>query len=120
MSSINNLVLLTGNVGKDPDVRYNDNGTVVASMVIATDDSYVKDGKKVELTTWHNLSCWGNLAKSVEKMIQKGTNISIAGRNAVDQWEDKDGNKHFKSYVYIHEFRINRGGKKPDNETGEM
>jgi len=109
--------MLTGNVGKDPEVTYNANGTVIATMVLATNDGYRdRSGQWVDRTTWHNLSCWGELAKRVEKHIQKGTNISVHGRIAVDTWIDNEGKKHYKTYVQINEFRTNRNGKMTDQD----
>ena len=94
MSILSNLVILVGNVGKDPEIKYNDNGSVVASLVLATNDGYKdKSGQWVDKTTWHNVICWGALAKRVEKFIQKGTNITIHGRLAVDTWTETPGRR---------------------------
>lgn len=123
MSLINNEVRLTGNVGKDPEVTYNPNGSVVATFSMATNDSYKdKAGVWKERTTWHNLTCWGDIAKRVERFVQKGTNVSIVGKLAVDSWDDKEGKKHYKTYVQIEEFRTNTGGKtrQDDNDFNRM
>jgi len=109
---MNNTVQLMGNVGKDTEVKYNPNGTVVANFVIATNDGYKNSsGQWIDRTTWHNIECWGELAKRVEKFIQKGTNLTIRGRLAVDSWEDKEGNKHYKTYVQMKEFVTHKGAK---------
>lgn len=118
MSTVNNFVILIGNVGKDPEIKYNDNGSVVASLVLATNDGYKdKSGQWVDKTTWHNLTCWGPLAKRVEKFIQKGTNITIRGQLAVDSWTDNTGQKKYKSYVQMSEFITNRGAKAVENDS---
>jgi len=118
MSTLSNLVMLSGNVGKDPEVTYNANGSVIANIVLATNDGYKdRSGQWVDKTTWHNLTCWGELAKRVEKFIQKGTNISIFGRLAVETWTDNSGQKRYKTYVQINEFRTNRGAKPVENDS---
>ncbi len=118
MSILSNLVILVGNVGKDPEIKYNDNGSVVASLVLATNDGYKdKSGQWVDKTTWHNVICWGALAKRVEKFIQKGTNITIHGRLAVDTWTDNSGQKKYKNYVQMSEFITNRGQKEVENDS---
>ncbi|MGI6337880.1 MAG: single-stranded DNA-binding protein [Bacteroidales bacterium] len=117
MSRLNNRVMLTGNIGKDPEVTYNANNTVVAKMVLATNDGYKdRSGQWVEKTTWHNLSCWGELAKRAERLIQKGTCVSIDGKLAVDTWSDSNGEKRYFTYVLVDEFRINSGGRKQEND----
>ncbi len=118
MSTLSNIVILIGNVGKDPEIKYNANGTVVASLVLATNDGYKdRSGTWVDKTTWHNITCWGTLAQRVEKFIQKGTNITIHGRLAVDTWTDSSGQKKYKTYVQMSEFITNRGAKQVDNDS---
>ena len=107
MSILNNLVILSGNVGKDPDVKYLDNGTVVANFPLATTESWKdRSGEWQERTTWHNLSCWGDLAKKAELLVKKGIRMSVHGKLANDSWDDKEGVKHYKTYVAIQEFEI--------------
>jgi len=118
MSTLSNLVILIGNVGKDPEIKYNDNGSVVASLVLATNDGYKdKSGQWVDKTTWHNITCWGTLAQRVEKFIQKGTNITVHGRLAVDTWTDNSGQKKYKNYVQMSEFVTNRGAKQVEKDS---
>jgi single-strand DNA-binding protein len=120
MSTVNNFVILIGNVGKDPEIKYNDNGSVSANLVLATNDGYKdRSGNWVDKTTWHNLTCWGTLAKRVEKFIQKGTNITIHGRLAVDTWTDSAGQKKYKTYVQMSEFITNRGAKPVENNSDD-
>lgn len=118
MSILNNQVILIGNVGKDPDIKYNANGTVCANLVLATSDGYKdKSGQWIDKTTWHNITCWGALAQRVEKHIQKGTNIIIHGRLATDTWTDSTGQKKYKTYVQMNEFITNRGAKQVENDS---
>jgi single-strand DNA-binding protein len=107
MSNLNNYVRLKGNVGKDPEVKYNGNGTVVADFSMATTESWKdRNGEWKDKTTWHNINCWGDLAKKVEALITKGQRIEIEGKLANDSWEDKEGKKHYKTYVAMQCFEI--------------
>ena len=119
MSNLNNLVLLKGNVGKDPDVKYNDNGTVVCNFPMAVTDSWKdRNGEWKQNTNWVNLNCWGELAKKAELLVKKGTYISIFGKLTTDSWDDTDGKKHYKTYVKISEFEILTSQPK-DNSSAE-
>ncbi len=102
-----NLVILSGNVGQDPEVRYNDNHSVVASFSLATTDSW-KDraGEWKEKTSWHAITAWGDLAKKVEVLVKKGMRLSVTGKLQNDVWSDKEQKKHTKTYVAISEFEI--------------
>lgn len=111
-SKLRNSVILSGNVGSDPNVRYNDSGSVVAKISIATKDSWrdKKSGEWQEKTTWHTVEAWGDLAKTVEKRIQKGTNLTIEGKLSNNSYEDKNGQKHTYYFVQMNEFQIHSGG----------
>lgn len=120
MSTLNNLVILRGIIGKVPEIRHNDDSSVVANMVLATKEFYKdRSGERKEKTTWHNLTAWGEVAKGVEKLIKKGSLILVIGKNQVDCWE-KDGQKKYKSYVQISEFDIIREPRKEDNDMSHI
>ncbi|MFZ9970326.1 MAG: single-stranded DNA-binding protein [Bacteroidia bacterium] len=67
-----NKVLLLGRLGKDPIIRRLDNGRVVANLTLATNESYNRDGQRMESTEWHNLEMWDNQANTAEKYMKKG------------------------------------------------
>lgn len=91
-----NKVILVGNVGKDPDVRYLDNGVAVASFPLATSETYKdKTGEKHSSTEWHNIVLWRGLAEITEKYVKKGKQIYIEGKIRSRSWEDKEGNKRY-------------------------
>ncbi|MBN2612064.1 MAG: single-stranded DNA-binding protein [Bacteroidales bacterium] len=91
-----NKVILVGNVGKDPDVRYIDNGTPRCTFSMATSEVYKnKNGEKVTTTEWHNIVLWRGLAEIAEKYVKKGTQLYIEGKIRTRSYDDKDGNKKY-------------------------
>ena len=91
MSGVNKAILV-GRLGKDPEVRYLENGAAVANFPIATSETY-KDrntGERKELTEWHNIVLWRGLAEVAEKYLKKGDMVYIEGRLKTRSWE-KDG-----------------------------
>lgn len=91
-----NKVILIGNVGRDPDVRYLDSGTAVATFSLATTDrAYtLQNGTQVpERTEWHNIVIWNRLAQTVEKYVHKGDKLYIEGRIRSRSYDDQNGVK---------------------------
>ena len=88
-----NKVILIGNLGKDPEVRYLDSGVAVANFSLATTENYKnKEGERVSQTEWHNIVLWRGLAEIAEKWLKKGSSVFIEGKIRTRKWEDKDGN----------------------------
>lgn len=97
-----NKVILIGNVGGDPDVRYLPNGNAVANLTLATSDSW-KDkqtGQLQERTEWHRVSFFGKIAEIVGQYIKKGSKLYIEGRLQTREWE-KDGVKRYTTEVIV-------------------
>lgn len=96
-----NKVMLIGNVGMDPEVRYLDgNQAKVARLRIATTESYTdRNGERRENTEWHTVTCWRRLADLVEKYVKKGTQLYVEGRLQTREWTDQTGNKRFSTEV---------------------
>lgn len=91
MASVNKVILI-GNLGSDPEVRYLESGSAVAKFSIATTEAYTnKNGERVENTEWHRIELWEGLAKVAEKYLKKGNSVYIEGRLRTDNWTDKDG-----------------------------
>ena len=91
-----NKVILIGNVGADPDVRYLEGGTAVANLRLATTESYKnKNGERVDQTEWHNIVLWRGLAEIVEKYVHKGMRLYIEGRIRTRSWDDQNGAKRY-------------------------
>lgn len=85
-----NKVILLGNVGKDPEVRYIESEKVVANFSLATSKSYTKNGEKVVQTEWHNIVVWNKIAKVVEQYVKKGSQLYLEGEIRTRSYE-KDG-----------------------------
>jgi single-strand DNA-binding protein len=95
-----NKVILVGNVGKDPEVRYLEKGVAVAKFPLATSETYKgKDGEKVTATEWHNVVLWRGLAETVEKYVKKGSQLYIEGKIRTRSYDDKDGNKRYVTEI---------------------
>ena len=95
-----NKVILIGNLGKDPEVRYLDSGVAVANFSLATTESYKnKEGERVSQTEWHNVVLWRGLAEVAEKWLKKGSSVYIEGKIRNRKWEDKDGNTRYTTEI---------------------
>ena len=91
MAGVNKVILL-GNLGADPEVRYLESGSVVASFNIATSEKYKgRDGNMVEQTEWHRIELWDNLAKIAEQYLKKGNSVYVEGKIRTEEWTDKEG-----------------------------
>lgn len=91
MANSVNKVILVGNVGKDPEVRYLENGISVARFPIATTETYIdkNSGEKREITDWHNIVAWRGLAKVTESYVKKGMKVYIEGKLKTRSWQDE-------------------------------
>jgi len=105
MNSLKNSVRLVGNLGRDPEVKSFDNNRKLATLSLATNETYKNDkGEKVTETQWHNLVSWGNQAKFAEDYLKKGDEIAIEGKLTNRSYTDKDGNKRYMCEVVVNEF----------------
>lgn len=98
-----NKVMLIGNVGKEPDVRYLDNGVAVASVVMATSERgyRLQNGTEVpERTEWHNVVLWRGLAETVEKYVHKGDKLFIEGKIRSRSYDDQNGTKRYITEIF--------------------
>jgi single-strand DNA-binding protein len=87
-----NRVVLIGNLGKDPEVRHLENGSSVARLTLATNESYKdKDGNWQNLTEWHNIVAWRSLAENAEKNMKKGNTIFVEGKLKTRSYKDPNG-----------------------------
>jgi len=98
-----NKVILIGNVGKDPDVRYLDSGVAVANFTLATSDrAYtLANGTQVpERTEWHNIVLWRGLAETAEKYVHKGDKLYIEGKIRTRSYDDPNGAKRYITEIF--------------------
>ena len=93
MSSLNKAMLI-GRLGKDPEIRYTQDGSPVANFSLATSDFWTdKSGTRQEKTEWHNIVAWKRLADLSKHYLAKGRQVFVEGRIRTRDWDDKDGNK---------------------------
>ena len=99
MSGVNKVILV-GNVGKDPEVRYLENNVAVARFPLATTEVYKnKDGQRVEQTEWHNITLWRGLAEVAEKYVRKGKSLYIEGKIRTRSYGEENNKKYFTEIV---------------------
>lgn len=108
MSKSLNKVILIGNVGKDPDIRYTPSGVAVAKVSLATNESYKdKSGEWQERTEWHNLVFWQRLAEIVGEYAPKGKKLYVEGRLQTSSWVDKQsGEKKYRTEIIVQDLLL--------------
>ena len=115
-----NKVILVGNVGQDPEVRYTgdaSNGAKVATLRLATTERYRdRNGNLQEHTEWHSVVVWRNTADVVEKYVRKGTQLYIEGRLRTRSWDDQNGNKRYVTEILADTLQLL--GRKQDGQGG--
>ena len=102
-----NKVILIGNLGQDPELKYTGNGTAVCNMRLATNESY-KDasGEWVDKTEWHSVVAWSRLAEICGEYLKKGSQVYFEGSLQTRQWEDKDGNTRYTTEIKAREMQM--------------
>jgi single-strand DNA-binding protein len=99
MASLNKVMLI-GNLGKDPEVRYTAGGTAVASFSLATSEKFKgKSGEWEEKTEWHNITLWARLAEIAGEYLSKGKTVYIEGRLQTRKWQDKEGKDRYTTEI---------------------
>ena len=123
MSDGMNKVLLLGNLGADPELRYTPGGVAVLNMRVATNESWRDKNKELqERTEWHSVVVWGNRAEALSKMLVKGQGLLVEGGLRTSSYE-KDGTKRFKTEVHARDVVLTsrrRAGKEPEDPVGEL
>ena len=114
MSGVNKVILI-GNLGKDPEVKYLESGVAVANITLATTENYKnKEGEKVSQTVWHDIVLWRGLAEIAEKYLKKGSSVYIEGKIRNRKWEDKEGITRYKNEILADNMTML--GSRPSNE----
>ena len=111
-----NKVMLIGNLGRDPEVRFTPGGRAVARFPIATSDVWTdQEGQRQERTEWHNVVVWGKQAETCGQYLAKGRQVFVEGSIRSRQYDDKDGNKRYITEVIAQrvQFLGGRGGDAP-------
>ena len=107
MASVNKVILV-GNLGADPDVRYMPNGDAVCSFSIATSEQWTdkQSGEKKESTEWHNIVAFRKLAEICSQYLAKGSSIYIEGRIKTEKWQDRQGNDRYTTKIYADNMKM--------------
>lgn len=99
MAGINKVILI-GNLGRDPEVRYTPSGQAVANFTVATNEAWTdKAGQKQERTEWHRVVVWGKAAENCGEYLSKGRQVYVEGRLQTREWTNKEGAKQFTTEV---------------------
>lgn len=116
-----NKVILVGNVGGDPDVKYTPSGTPVAKFSLATNESYKdKSGEWQERVEWHNVIAWQRLAEIVGEYVQKGRKLYIEGRLQTSNWQDRQsGEKKYRTEIVARDIVLLGDGNGNGHRTGQ-
>ena len=102
-----NKVILVGNLGKDPELRYTPSGAAVATFSLATSERYKdKSGEQQEKTEWHNIVAWRQLAEICGKYLHKGKQVYIEGKIQTRSYDDRDGNKKYITEIVADQMQM--------------
>lgn len=108
-----NKVILIGNLGKDPEVKYTPQGTAVAKFTLATNERFKdKSGEWQDRTEWHNLVAWARTAEIVGEYLKKGRTVYVEGSLRTSSWDDKQtGQKKYKTEIVVNDLVLLGGGR---------
>jgi single-strand DNA-binding protein len=106
-----NKVILIGNLGKDPELKYLPSGQAVATFSLATTERWTdKNGQRQDRTEWHNIVVYAKTAEIVNQYLKKGRSAYIEGRITTRSWDDRDGNKKYKTEIVATTVQFLGGG----------
>ena len=114
-----NKVILVGNLGQKPEIRYTQTNTAVATLSIATSESWKdkESGEQREKTEWHRVVFFGKLAEIAEQYLDKGSQLYVEGKLQTRKWQDKDGNDKYTTEILGNEMNM-LGGRQSSGDTG--
>lgn len=95
-----NKIFIVGRLARDPEIRYTQNGSAIANMTVATDESFVgSDGNKVERTEWHRVTVFGKAAENCGNYLGKGSLVHVEGSLATRKWQDQNGQDRYTTEI---------------------
>lgn len=107
-----NKIILVGNLGRDPELRYTPQGTPVCSFTVATNEKRKdKTGETQDVTTWFRVTLWGRQAETASQYLTKGRPIYVEGRLRLEEWTDRDGKQRFTLEVHATDMQFIGGGR---------
>jgi len=108
-----NKVILIGNLGSDPELKYTSGDRPVCNLSVATNETWKdKSGQRQQRTEWHRVTVWGVLAENCSKYLSKGRSVYVEGRLQTRSWEDRDGDKRYTTEVVAIHVLFLGGGEK--------
>jgi single-strand DNA-binding protein len=115
-----NKVILLGNLGKDPEVRYMTSGEAITTITLATSENWKdKSGEKQEKTEWHRVVFFGKLAEIAGEYLKKGRQVYVEGKLQTRKWQDKEGQERYTTEVVAKEMTL-LGGKQNGGSSFEV
>ena len=108
-----NQIIVVGNLGRDPELRYNDKGTAVCSFSMATNEKDTVRGEQVDVTTWFDVTLFGRQAEVASQYLEKGKQVFIQGSFRSEQWTDREGKPRVTNKVKAEKMKL------IDRVTGE-
>ena len=114
-----NKVILVGNLGQKPEMRYTQTNTAVATLSIATSESWKdkESGEQREKTEWHRVVFFGKLAEIAEQYLDKGSQLYVEGKLQTRKWQDKEGNDKYTTEILGNEMNM-LGGRQSSGDRG--
>jgi single-strand DNA-binding protein len=114
-----NKIIVVGNLGRDPELRYTPQGTPVCSFTVATNEKR-KDraGEMQDFTTWFRVTLWGRQAETASQYLTKGRPIYVEGRLRLEEWTDKDGKQRYTLEVHATDMQFIGGGRGDEASAG--
>jgi single-strand DNA-binding protein len=110
-----NKIIIVGNLGKDPELRYTPQGTAVCSFSVATNEKKKdKSGEMQDVTTWFRVTLWNRQAENASKYLTKGSPVYVEGRLRVEEWSDRDGNNRYTLEVQGSDMQFISSGRNDD------
>lgn len=107
-----NKIIIVGNLGRDPELRYTPQGTPVCSFTVATNDKRKdKTGEQQDITTWFRVTVWGRQAETASQYLTKGRPVYIEGRLRLEEWSDRDGKQRSTLEVHATDMQFIGGGR---------
>jgi single-strand DNA-binding protein len=113
-----NKVILVGNLGRDPELRYTPQGTPVCSFTMATNEKRKdKSGETQDFTTWFRVTLWGRQAETASQYLTKGRPVYIEGRIRLEEWTDRDGKTRYTLEVHATDMQFIGGTRSDETNT---
>ena len=119
MGSMNKVILI-GNLGRDAELRYTQGGTAVATLNLATTETWrdKQSNQKKEQTEWHRVVLWGNMAENLQEYLTKGKQIAVEGKLQTRKWQDKDGHDKYTTEIRADRVTLLGGGGNGQQSSG--